>query len=879
MYDAKAKPGGGGLLRRLFGGGGGRPHHLPASRREHPHGHGAQASAAARWGTRALLLALPLLGCVLAVATLYSSLFLRHRGFRHRRAVWTPAPALPEGALDEGAHHHHGAGGRRPLAEWAAPTTLHRAAAAYCLASPACRLAVVFTDGSDDPAEEVDLTVRGSSAGGKVVPLVRMHVDDEFQVAGGPSIVTCPSPSKEAWLVYAGARWVLGSNSPDFVSRCAAAVIASGGGGDAAHGHGPADDHSDPALAAAAAPGGPGSGKPRWVPCDWLLRLTKGDPLARPADCGILAPGAVAAVARYVTPGSAPLALVRGGGHLLLHGPDMDVALARRNRLVEAGVYKGLPQPGDGVQARLTLLTTTTAASSAGDDAKQQPPPPSAAEVLRLFGELRTNDAFTRQRPLLPLLSFEPCAEWPVTRRSDAVCGARPFGPFDHLLAVKNAIMLAARHKYRLVPPDMQRWHEDGDGHGAGGGHAAGGALARLPVASIVDLPSLASGLRGTADVVDTTSFDPAQLGWSHRGVSLVGGGADGGGHGAAAATTDGDASGLEADTHAALRANWGVGKVHLDVCPVGAVGWQPRGKVHWHMPLRARATAAMEPPPRVSALRRIFQREVARQSGRPGYNAVDLRHFHANQERCACMAHARDRRLDPGAVNCGLGPAELAHTLALTLGFDRGLPLFVAVDGLTAEEVLPELQRTFPRIVTLEDVLPGITAAAAAAGEGDGDGGEGDAPHHGGGPWASQRLSEEEVQLLEGAIAEEAASFAGQSLSALSFHVKERRQHRSERGPRPAAPLAGAGDAAAEAGVLAVAARGAGAALAGAAWVPRQSAYFDRTHVRSCAVSALATGGALVADSGVRGGVHAGGAQGQYAEPCEDELRLWLQV
>lgn len=856
MYDAKAKPGGGGLLRRLFGGS--RP--TAASRREHGHGPQASAAAAARCGTRALLLALPLLGCVLAVATLYSSLFLRHRGFRHRRAVWTPAPALPAGALDEGAHHHHGGGagggGRQALPEWAAPTALHRAAAAYCLTSPACRLAVVFTDGSDAPAEEVDLVVR--SPGGKVVPVVRMHSDDEFQVAAGPSIVTCPSPSKEAWLVYAGARWALGSSSADFVSKCAAAVIAAGDAG--AHAHGPSDDHSDPALAAAAAPSGPGSGKPRWVPCDWLLRLTKGDPLNAPGECGgVLRPGAVAAVARYVTPGSAPLALVRGGGHLLLHGPDMDVGLARRSKIAEVAVYKGLPQPGDGVQARLTLLTLTTT----DGDAQQ---PPASDEVLRLFSDLRANDAFTRQRALLPLLSFEPCAEWPVTRRSDAVCGARPFGPFDHLLAVKNAVMLAARHKYRLLPPDMQRWHEDGDGHAGGGdGHAAGGAQARLPATSILDLPALSSGLRGTADVVDSTSFDPSQLGWSHHGVSLLGGGKE-----AAAATTDGDASGLEADLHTALRSHWGVGKVHVDVCPVGAVGWQPRGKVHWHMPLRARVTAAMEPPPRVAALRRIFQREVATQSGRPGYNAVDLRHLHGNQERCACMARSGDKRLDPAAVNCGLGPAEIAHTLALTLGFDRSLPLFVATDALTAEEVLPELQRTFPRIVTLEDVFPGITAAAADAE---------DAGVHHGGPWAAQRLSEEEVQLLEGAVAEEAASFAGQFLSALSFHVKERRQHRSERGARQPAPLAGGGDASAEAGVLAAAARGAGAALVGAAWVPRQSAYFDRTHVRSCAVAALTTGGALVADSGVRGGVHAGGAQGQYAEPCEDELRLWLQV
>ena len=820
----------------------------------------------AKWSSRTLLLILPIVGAMLAGATLYSSLFLRHRSFRHRANKWKPALPLP---LDLEAHHHMGRP-REPLAEWAVPTNLHRAAAAYCLASPTCKLAILFTDGSDDPREESDFTVRhpvsGPDDSPKAVPVIRMHSSDEYAVAAGPAIVTCPNPRREVWLTYGGARWNLeGAQSPDWLARCAATLARSAGGGE---GHGPSDNNVEDSAAE------PTEFKPRWVTCDWLQRLTKGDPIRRPSDCGFGA-GSVAALARYVIPGSAQLALLKStAADVLLYGPQPERGLARKAKIREAAVFKGVPQPGDGAQAMLTLLRI----GEDDDDTAKGRRPPEQFEVLRLFTELRKNEAFTRPSPLLPVVSFEPCHEWPVTQSGgEAACGPRPFGPFDHLLALKNAILLAAWHKYRLIPPDMQRVHEESDGDG----HASvADAVTKLPVARLVDLTSLSAGLRGTADVVDTSSFDPAGLGWSLKAVSLVGpeghlvtesDGIDSGSSG----SSGGGSSGLEMDMHAALKREWTVQKVHVNPCPLGAVTWQPRRAVHWHMPLRARMTAAMEPPARIAALRSAFQLELRRQSGKAGYNAIDLRDLHVNQERCRCMIRSGGRhgRLSEETLDCGLGPAEIAHVLKLTLGFDPSLPLFAAVDGVTSEEVLPELQRGFKTIVTLEDLFPWLVHGGGSSGADAGDDEKTGHTEGGGG------LTSEEIQLLEGAIAEEAGSFAGQFLSPLSFHVKERRAHRTERGAAGASSTSAAAVSDGSGALAAAAAaRGPGAALIGGSWLPRQSSYFDRSDPRSCAVTS--SPGLFVRDSGssASGGVHSGGAQGQYAEPCDDELRLWLR-
>lgn len=690
-----------------------------------------------------------------------------------------------------------GAGGthsRLDLPEWGVVTALHRAAAAYCIASPPCRYAVVFMGGDEDPREDTELTVRhavdaGAEARGelRVVPVVRLHELDEYAITAGATIVMCPNPKRDVWLVYGDVRWALFYTDSNFLEGCASNAARSmieGGAEESATRH-ILGNHSSP----------------HWVTCEWLQRLAKGDPIYHGTDCAF-GPGSIVGLARSAVLGSAPLALLAQGGDLLLHGPEPEPGVLRKFDIRTLATVRGVPQPGDGVQSRLSVLAAGKKRTAASLHA------PPAADVQRLFEEMRENEFALRPIALPPTLEFSVCHEWPARGALQAACGARPFNVHDYLLAVKNAVLLADWHRYRLLLPDMQSvHHEESEGPEDPARHD------RLPPGRLLDVAVLSRGLRGTVEVVDTHQFNPDALLWSARYVAIA--------HhvGSTDASQGADA---EAELHAALKAATGVpGKIAVDVCPAGAVTWEPRAQTVWHMPLRARTNSAMDAPRHIMRLREAFVFALRKQTATRSFNAVDLRRLAPNQQRCRCNQRGGGGR----SLLCSQAVQDVANVL-VRLGFARDAPLFVALDDEAAEDTLRGLRRLYRAALSVKDLMPSVTHGSGAA------------------------LHPQELELLEGVIAEEADAFAGQFNSALSYHVKERRAHRTDTTSMRS---------------------GQSAAAVQAAWLPRASYYFDRKDPHSCAITPARAAAEVRAPGGAA-------FVAQYYEPCQEEIDLWLE-
>lgn len=141
---------------------------------------------------RVLIVALPLVAAAALVYLFYYRSFLSHRTFT-RTSRWrpkdvaAPAPSPPPDDNNEAVPQ---------VPEFGLASDLHRAAAAACLNLPGCMLGVVLADSSADATDDVSIVV---SEGKRSIPVVVYNHADEWAVAGGPRLVTCPSPDAAHW--------------------------------------------------------------------------------------------------------------------------------------------------------------------------------------------------------------------------------------------------------------------------------------------------------------------------------------------------------------------------------------------------------------------------------------------------------------------------------------------------------------------------------------------------------------------------------------------------------------------------------------------------------------------------------------------------------